>query len=211
MKSYEHVIWDWNGTLLDDVALCVKVVNRLKAERGQPPLSVERYRAIFRFPVESYYADAGFDFSKETFKDVGKEWVDGYEKEKYGCGLRRGVLEVLGKLASSGTGQSVLSAYSQRPLEEGVAHYGLSKYFTRLRGLDTIYAPGKVALGKELIRDLGCGAGKALLIGDTEHDLEAAEAMGADCVLVAGGHQSRERLAGTGAVVLGGIEELLTL
>jgi len=211
MKSYKHVIWDWNGTILDDVELCVEVVNRLKAERGQPPISVERYRTIFGFPVERYYLDAGFDFSKEPFEKVGKEWMDGYEKEKYACGLRAGVTEVLGEIFSSGTGQSVLSAYSQRPLEEAVEHYGLSRYFTSLCGLDTIYAPGKVALGKKLIKELGCGKGETLLIGDTEHDLETAEAIGADCVLLAGGHQSRERLVRTGAVVLGGIRELLAL
>jgi len=208
MKKYKHVIWDWNGTILDDVELCVAIVNRLKAGRGQAPISVERYRAIFRFPVEEYYKDAGFDLSREPFETLGKEWVDGYEKEKYGCGLRAGVTEALGRISSSGIGQSVLSAYSQGPLVEAVEHYGLTKYFSRLRGLDNIYAPGKVAIGRKLMEELGYKKGETLLIGDTEHDLETAEAIGADCVLVAGGHQSRERLEKAGALVLGGMKDL---
>jgi phosphoglycolate phosphatase len=209
MKKYKHVIWDWNGTILDDVELCVKMVNRLKAARGQAPITAEKYRAIFGFPVEDYYRAAGFDFSKESFEKVGREWMDGYEKEKYTCGLRAGVTEALDSISASGTGQSVLSAYSQGFLAEAVEHYGLSKYFTRLCGLDTIYAPSKVALGKKLMAELGHGKGETLLIGDTEHDLETARAIGADCVLLAGGHQSREKLAGSGTPVLGGIKELL--
>ena len=136
--------------------------------------------------------------------------MDGYEKEKYTCGLRAGVTEVLGKFSASGTGQSVLSAYSQDFLTETVGHYGLSKYFTRLCGLDNIYAPSKVALGQKLMAELGHGRGETLLIGDTEHDLETARAIGADCVLLAGGHQSRERLERAGAVVLAGVAELFT-
>jgi phosphoglycolate phosphatase len=211
MKNYKHVFWDWNGTILDDVDLCVQVINRLKVTRGQPPITVERYRAIFRFPVEDYYRDVGFDFSKEPFEKVGREWMDGYEQEKYTCGLRAGVTEVLAKLSATGTGQSVLSAYSQAFLVKTVGHYGLSKYFIRLCGLDNIYAPSKVALGKKLMAELGHKPGETLLIGDTEHDLETARAMGADCVLLAGGHQSRERLERAGAVVLGGAKDLLAL
>jgi phosphoglycolate phosphatase len=211
MKNYKHVIWDWNGTILDDVELCVRVINRLKAERGQPPVTVERYRALFKFPVEDYYRDIGFDFTRETFLDVGREWMDGYEKEKYTCALRDGVKEVLESVLASGAGQSVLSAYSLAPLVEGVEHYGLTGYFTHLRGLDTIYAPSKVDLGRKLMAELGYGKGETLLIGDTAHDLETARAIGADCVLVAGGHQSRGRLAATGAPVVDSMRDLLAL
>lgn len=202
IKKYRHVIWDWNGTILDDVALCVEVINSLKLRRGQPALSIEKYRAIFQFPVKNYYIEAGFDFSDESFEKVGKEWMDEYETKKFGCGLRPGIMEVLQGISASGIGQSILSAYSQRALNETVGHYGLSKYFTRLCGLDTIYAPGKVALGKKLMEELGNRKGETLLVGDTEHDFETASAIGADCVLLADGHQSREKLEKTGALVL---------
>jgi phosphoglycolate phosphatase len=207
IKKYKHVLWDWNGTILDDVDLCVAMVNRLKAARGQAPITAERYRALFGFPVKDYYEAVGFDFTKESFEKVGKEWMDGYEKEKYTCGLRAGVTDI----SAAGIGQSVLSAYSRDFLVEAVAHYGLSKYFTRLCGLDNIYAPSKVALGLKLMAELGHAKGETLMIGDTGHDLETARAIGADCVLVAGGHQSRERLAAAGARVVGSMAELLTL
>jgi len=195
---------------MDDAALCVEVFNRIGAKRGLPEMTLERYRGLFGFPVKDYYEAAGFDFSRESFEDVGREWMDEYEKDKYRCGLRPGVETVLAAARALGIGQSILSAYSSGPLNETVAHYGLTGYFGRLRGLDTIYAPSKVELGRRLMAEIG-GAGPALMIGDTAHDLETARAIGADCVLLAGGHQSAERLRRAGARVLAGAEELLAV
>lgn len=210
-KKYKYIIWDWNGTILDDVELCVRIMNGMLEKRGLARLSVEAYRAVFRFPVEDYYAAAGFDFSKESFEKVGKEWMDEYEKQKLSCGLRDGVLEVIGSISASKTGQAVLSAYSQNELKETVGYYGLTKYFTHLYGLDTIYAPSKVALGKKLMKELGAKKGETLLIGDTVHDFVAAAGIGADCVLISNGHQSRAQLAATGASVLSAVREVAFL
>ena len=59
------VLWDWNGTLLDDVALCVDALNRLLRIYHYPQqYSLAQYREIFGFPIEDYYIRAGFDFSK---------------------------------------------------------------------------------------------------------------------------------------------------
>ncbi|MFA6433838.1 MAG: HAD hydrolase-like protein [Elusimicrobiales bacterium] len=141
IRKYKHVIWDWNGTILDDTGLCVRIVNMLKAKRGQPAISVEKYRAIFGFPVKDYYIAAGFDFSRESFEEVGLEWVHEYEKEKFKCGLHSGVKEVLDAIYSYKIGQSILSAYSRRALGEMVGYYGLSDYFTHSYGLESVYAP----------------------------------------------------------------------
>ena len=55
----ELILWDWNGTLLDDVDLCVDALNRLLAGFGYPQrYDHERYRAIFGFPIEEYYVRA---------------------------------------------------------------------------------------------------------------------------------------------------------
>ena len=209
--KYKHIIWDWNGTILDDTELCVEIVNKLKTKRGLPGLSVEQYRAVFGFPVKDYYTAAGFDFSEESFEAVGREWMDEYERRKYTCCLQKGVAEVLESISSLKIGQSILSAYSLRSLAETVAHYGLAKYFTHLYGLDNIYAPSKVALGKKLMAELGHKKGETLMVGDTEHDLETASAIGADCALIANGHQNRAKLEKTGAVVLAGVNELASV
>ena len=74
-----HVIWDWNGTLLDDAWLCREIMNGQLRKRGLPTLRAERYEAIFDFPVEGYYRKVGFDWKKESFEEAGTEFIVEYE------------------------------------------------------------------------------------------------------------------------------------
>ena len=209
ISNYKHIIWDWNGTLFNDVDVCVSIVNSLLSKRNLPILSHEKYKDIFTFPVKDYYVTAGFDFEKESFELVGKEWIAEYERRKYECGLSNSALPLLEKISSMKIDQSILSAYSQHTLVEVVESCGLTKYFSHLVGLDNIYASSKVKLGKELMIKLELNNGEALLIGDTTHDYEVATEIGADCILVASGHQNHKNLEQCGVPVFDSIQELL--
>ncbi len=209
IENYKHIIWDWNGTIMNDVDLSVALINGLLVTRGLEALSVASYRDVFTIPVKNYYSKLGFDFSKESFEIIGKEWVDGYERRKFECGLYDSAKNILLKINNMGIGQSILSAYSQHTLEEMVEFYGLTKYFTHIVGLDNIYAASKLHLGKDLMKRLGNGKGETLLIGDTEHDHEVAVEIGADCVLIANGHQSKDKLEKLGCAVYPNLNSLL--
>ena len=209
LKKYKHIIWDWNGTVLDDLDLCVDVANNLFSKKNVPTLTVEKYKSIFTLPVKNYYIAAGFDFEKESFEKVGKEWMDEYEERKYECQLHEGLIDVLEKIKFLGIEQSLLSAYKQDNLREMADKFNLTKYFSNIVGLDNIYAASKVELGKELMKTIGNGHGEALMIGDTTHDFEVANEIGADCILVAGGHQNLDTLNKTGVKVYNTIRELL--
>ncbi len=210
IEKYKHIIWDWNGTIFNDVDLCVELINELLEPRALKTVTLDEYKNVFTIPVRNYYAELGFDFSKESFEVVGKQWMDEYERRKFECGLHNGIVNVIKKIDQLGIGQSILSAYTQRTLEEMVEHFGLTKYFSHLVGLDNIYAAGKLHLGKDLMNRLGNGKGETLLIGDTLHDYEVASGIGADCVLITNGHQSKKKLESSGAVVIDGLEELFT-
>jgi phosphoglycolate phosphatase len=207
ITKYKHIIWDWNGTLLNDLELSVELINNVLRKRNLQALSVEQYREVFTFPVKDYYAKTGLDFEKESFEVVGKEWMDGYESRKHECGLSKKAVDVLQLIQQSGIPQSILSAYSQSSLEGIVATFELSRYFTHLIGLDNIYATSKIALGKELITNLQLKKGEALLIGDTLHDYDVACEIGADAVLIAGGHQDKARLQATNSPVFDTMEQ----
>lgn len=209
IEKYKHVIWDWNGTIFNDVILGVDIVNKMLLPRKLPTLTIETYRNTFTIPVKNYYEKIGFNFSKESFEDLGKHWMNEYESRKFECGLYEGVVDLMEKIASLKIGQSILSAYSQYTLEEMVDHYSLRKYFNHIVGLDNIYAAGKLHLGIKLMDRLGNGKGETLLIGDTVHDYEVASEIGADCVLIANGHQSKRVLEECGVLVLENIKELL--
>jgi phosphoglycolate phosphatase len=209
LEKYKHVIWDWNGTILNDVEFAVGLINQLLTERNLSPLTVEKYKSIFTIPVKDYYAKAGFDFSVESFEVVGKKWIDNYEKGKLNCRLYDGVYDIIIKINSLGIGQSVLSGYKQNTLEEIVKHYQLSPYFDHILGLDNIYAGGKMHRGLDLMKELDLQKGESLMIGDMVHDCEVAMEIGADCILLANGHQSREELEKCGVLVIDDIRELM--
>ena len=209
IQKYKHVIWDWNGTLLDDTFLSVNIINNVLVNHNLKPLTFDEYRLIFNFPVKNYYAKAGFDFSLDSFEVIGKEWMDEYERRKGETNLFDGTKEVLGFIKSAGIDQSILSAYSHHTLIEVVGYYQIGEYFKYITGLDHIYATSKLEIGKELIKKIDCPKNEVVLIGDTIHDYEVANGLGIKCILIANGHQSRERLLACKVPILNYIREII--
>lgn len=194
MNNYKHIIWDWNGTLLNDVDYSKNIINNILSDNDLPKLSLQKYREIFTFPVQDYYVAAGLDFSKTSFEILGRNFIDEYESKKLTCSLFNHAVEVLSLIHKKGITQSVLSAYLHENLVKILDHYGLTKYFDYVNGLDNIYAGSKVNIGLKLIEKINLPGDEILFIGDTLHDAEVANAMGVDCVLIANGHQVKEKL-----------------
>ncbi|MDP1918488.1 MAG: HAD family hydrolase [Myxococcales bacterium] len=209
--SPRHVIWDWNGTLLDDAWLCVEVMNELLGQHALPPVDARRYEALFRFPVVDYYRELGFDFERTPFEAVGTAFINGYQARQHECRLQPHVHETFDALENRGVTMSVLSASQQSRLEAQARHHDVTERFVRLLGLDHHYADGKLELGRRWMSELNHAADEVLLIGDTDHDLHVAQALGIRCVLVPSGHQSRERLAQTGATLVDSLEQVAQL
>ncbi|MDF1563055.1 MAG: HAD hydrolase-like protein [Deltaproteobacteria bacterium] len=209
LAGVRHLIWDWNGTLLDDAWLCVEVMNGLLSRRGLPPLSLERYQEVFAFPVKDYYVGLGFDFAAEPWEAVGTEFIEGYEAGQRGCQLQPGAREVLEAIAGRGIGQSVLSASQRTRLHRQARDHAIDHHFSELLGLDDHYAGGKIEIGRDWLDETGIDPATTLLVGDTDHDLEVAEALGLRCYLVPSGHQSAGRLAAHGAPLLSSLSGLL--
>ena len=209
LHKFKHIIWDWNGTLLNDTSLSLNIINGLLKSKNIKTLSLEDYRLIFDFPVKKYYAKAGFNFDEYSFEEIGKQWMDEYEIRKGETLLFEGTKDVLNYISSLGIGQSVLSAYSLHTLIEIISKHGLTQYFKNITGLDHIYATSKLDIGRELIKKINVPLKKIVLIGDTIHDHEVASELGIQCILIANGHQSRERLLLSGFPVLNHIRELI--
>ncbi|MFQ6615913.1 MAG: HAD family hydrolase [Fidelibacterota bacterium] len=216
--KYGHIIWDWNGTLLNDAWLCVDVMNGVLARRGMSPLTLERYQEVFGFPVIEYYRRLGFDFDAEPFEVSGTEFIVEYEKRRHEAGLRPGARETLQAIHELGIPQSLLSAYEQGTLDELTESLGVKNFFRAIVGLDNHYAHSKVEAAWRLLGKIGQDSPRRpsrgnglLLVGDTEHDQEVGTAIGAECVLVPGEHQSVARLQRLGVPVLDSVNEVVSL
>ena len=62
--KYDYLVLDFNGTIIDDVDLCLNILNHLLEERDYKKVSLEEYKHIFTFPIKKYYINAGFDLEK---------------------------------------------------------------------------------------------------------------------------------------------------
>ena len=207
--GYKHIIWDWNGTLLNDRQFCIKIMNGVLSRRDMDEMTEEWFLDNFCFPVKDYYVKLGFDFDKEPFSISGTEFIHQYMKRIHEPDLHLYAQESLKYFQNNKLSQSLLSASSQTMLNEILQYHDIHDYFIKIVGQDDHYAHGKESSGKAWMDELDCGPHEVLLIGDTIHDKEVADAIGADCVLVCHGHVSRWRLEETGASVFENLKDII--
>lgn len=196
-----YIIWDWNGTLLDDVDSAVNALNRMLAVRGLAPTTRDYYRAHFGFPVRPFYAELGVDLAHEDWDRICVDFhrfVDNEPKI-----LRTDACAALELARDAGVRQAILSALREDLLRRDVAAAGVADFFEAIYGVDNLDGASKLSRGHDLVRDraLSAPALELFFIGDTLHDVEVARELGAKCILVDDGHQTAERLAASGAPV----------
>ncbi len=205
--KFDRVMWDFNGTVLDDLDVGIKSANTLLARHGLPQLSgVEAYYSVFGFPIIDYYRRLGFDFSRLSFSELANEWVDIYLENVSAAPARRGIKNITEKISLLGIKQTLFSMTETNMLMHQLSLISMENSFDEIVGKDDIYASGKLALAKKWAES---HIGENILyIGDTTHDAESAEIIGAKCILISGGHESKETLLGSGLPVIDSIYEV---
>lgn len=204
-----HVVWDWNGTLLDDVQACVDAINKLLVERAMPEVSADQYRELFEFPVKNYYIKLGFDFDRVDWNELAEKYHAIYAETSSASPVRSGAIAILDELRARGITMTILSACKQSILDRMVSGRGIRGYFAGLHGLTNLFAQSKLALGRQLVRESRIPASQTLLVGDTIHDFEVATELGWQCVLLTGGHQSERRIRACECRIIRNLPELL--
>ena len=205
-----HLVWDWNGTLLDDLPLVVEATNAAIGAYGFGPTTAEEHRRDFRRPIADYYATLfGRPVDDEEFAALDKAFHAAYHLGLGGCALTTDALAALG--AWPGT-QSLLSMWFHVDLVPAVARYGLAGYFRRVDGLRAEIGGGSKTPHLVAHLDaLGLTGPECVLVGDSVDDAEAARMVGARCVLYAGGFTGLERLRATGEPVARTLSEAVVL
>jgi phosphoglycolate phosphatase len=210
MMKYKHIIWDYNGTLLNDTHLCVEIINEMLKARNLSGINLKKYRELFDFPVKDYYERVGFSFDDESFEKVGTEFILQYDNRSNTTELQAGTEELIKDIYKKGIKQSVLSARKKEQLEEELEKFGIRKYFEYVYGLNDHYAGGKTEIGKELIQEINLPPEEIILIGDTTHDCEVANVLGIHTVAVSYGHHPAEKFKHCGIRVLNSVGDLKT-
>lgn len=199
------IVWDWNGTLLDDLDAAVSALNRMLADRGCAPTTRDYYRAHFGFPVRPFYAELGVDLKKWDWglicTDFHRFFMEAGTQK-----IRDGAREALEKARAAGFRQGIVSAHRQDWLRRDVAAAGIDGYFDFVAGTDNLDGASKLERARQLFAEDRSDAPR-IFIGDTLHDAEVAADVGGQCVLVSCGHQTRERLMRTGRPIASNLQE----
>ena len=207
--KYTHIIWDWNGTLLNDVSWCMQQINIMLKKRRLPVLdSLQAYHCVFGFPVKDYYRRVGFDFEKESFEILAAEFIELYHNNENAL-LFPAAKEILSEFQQKGIHQIILSASELGNLLSQMKPFDIASFFDEILGISDIFATSKIDLGKAYIQQTN--PEKAVLVGDTIHDKEVADELGVDCILIANGHQSKKDLSSCDSVVVDCLIDIMSV
>ena len=191
-----HVFWDWNGTLLDDTQAALDTLNIMLERRRGKPITMDYYRDHFAFPVKPFYKSIGVCLENEDWDALAREYHDVYAEQP--VRLNPETIAALERVKAAGARQSIISALRQDLLEEITERLGVAKYMDRICGVDNLDGFGKTDRAKEMLSSL-LGSSSVhtpsfVLIGDSLHDKEVADALGVRCVLCAQGSHAAWRL-----------------
>lgn len=201
-----NIIWDWNGTLLDDVDMAVAVTNKVFAPRGYRTLNREEYRGCFRFPVRDYYRERGV--GDDAFEEVAQAWSASYEASFPCAPLFPDAAETVKRFQAAGVRQAIVSASQRDMLQAQVNSFpALRGRFEKLVGVEDIYAHGKIDLARRYFAQAGIDPQDTVLLGDSCHDAEVAQALGSRCILIDRGHQTRQVVAKAGMPMVHSLRE----
>jgi len=205
-----HLVWDWNGTLLDDLPLVVAATNASIASYGVAPVTADEHRRDFVRPIATYYGMLlGRPVDDEEFAQLDKTFHTAYADGLPSCALTPDALTALHNWTGT---QSLLSMWFHHELVPAVQRYGLAGYFVRVDGLRASVGGGsKTPHLVAHLAGLGLTGPDTVLIGDSVDDAEAAAAVGARCVLYGGGFTDADKLRATGRPVARSLSEAVVL
>ncbi|MGY4901441.1 HAD family hydrolase [Streptomyces sp. 900116325] len=212
-KHRMHLVWDWNGTLLDDNTAVIGATNAAFAEVGMEPITLEQYREMYCIPIPRFYERLMGRLPTEA------EWerMDGifhryYTEQRVGCGLTAGAEELLAQWQLAGRSQSLLSMYVHEQLVPVVRGYGIERHFTRVDGRTGPSGGSKTQhMERHLAAMGGVSPDHTVVIGDAVDDAVAAAHVGARAVLYTGGSHSRSSLEAAGVPVVDSLGEAVAL
>lgn len=211
-----HLVWDWNGTLLDDNTAVVGATNAAFGEIGLAPITVEQYRETYCVPIPRFYERLmGRLPTDAEWERMDSAFHRHYTAQRDACGLTAGAAELLAQWQLTGRSQSIMSMYQHEELVPVVRGYGIERHFVRVDGRTGPSGGSKAQYMERHLAELAALGGisprHTVVIGDAVDDAVAAAHVGAKAVLYTGGSHSRAGLEEAGVPVVDSLAEATAL
>lgn len=210
MMKPSCVFWDYNGTLIDDVGAALESVNDMLRKRDMPCINLEQYKSYIDTPISKFYEHL-FDLNEIPFEIIANEFDIGYEKYIAANPVMDGAEDLLSYFSRLGSFQAIISGSQQSVIEQGTKRYGLYDYFDLISGADDHYVHSKVKRAESIAKRHCKSSDEILVIGDCVQDFEVSKALGAQCILLTAGHQSRKDLQQTGVPVVDSLLDIKSI
>ncbi len=209
--KYKNILWDWNGTLMDDLQAAFDSVNIMLESRDMAPIDLNTYYSYITTPISGFYEKC-FDMSKEKEELIYPEYQRIYDEHTKNHPLDSTAMDVVSELERRGVRQFVVSACEETSLIEWLERYDIKRFMEHITGSDSLKGGSKITRGKELMKKYGLDPAETLFAGDTLHDLDTANALGIDCVLLLSGHQKPQILERkTECITANGLKDVIDL
>lgn len=210
MKDYKVIIWDFNGTLIDDIHAALASVNDMLTKRNQSIIDVETYSKAVDTPIWKFY-EVVFEKGSITPEEAVKEFNSGYDKHLRENPLMDGAREMLSYFEGLKKRQLIVSASNINKVNKSLEALRIREYFTDVLAMDDFNAGDKTFLAKAYLEKNEILPEEAVVIGDCVFDYRMAQEIGADTILNTKGHQARAELSQTKALIIDDLRELKNL
>lgn len=207
--SIKHIIWDWNGTLLDDSKLIIELTIHYVKKYYKQTITPEEYVKAYEHPIINTYKNLCKDFNEEVFPELAREWFESYASQSLNTSLFDDSLNVLQEFKSLGVSQSIVSALNHELLDNMINRFQLTDFFFCFDGLQNIAGESKISIALNQFSNLNIKPIESVVIGDSIHDLEVAKEIGSNCILLTGGADCEEKLRSSNNLVLNSRTEAL--
>jgi phosphoglycolate phosphatase len=196
-SRFDTVIYDLDGTLIDSAKDMQVAVSRVLADHGLPPVTEDDVRIFMgqgsKVTMNKAFTKYGKSLDDEALSAVTREFVRYYEADPVShTSAFAGVPEVVQCFDKLGLKQGVCTNKFERPSRMILEHLKLMPPIADLAGADTFPVrkpdPRHILM---LIERMGRSPDRAVMIGDSIHDVEAAHAAGLPAVLVSWGYTDR--------------------
>ncbi len=204
---YSHIFWDFNGTIIDDVNNALACVNDMLLRKGKKTITLADYYTYIETPIIGFYRHI-LPPEELDFDEISRDFHKDYALHLDETRLAEGAHALLHRLKKGGAHQYIITATHIDEATELTKQFGIHNCFDKILGADNVLAESKAQRAKAFFKSLNIKSSDALFIGDTLHDLETANELGIDCVLVAYGHQGRKLLEEHNAYTVENLKEV---
>jgi phosphoglycolate phosphatase len=210
MNSYDVVIFDWDGTLVDSQAQIVKHMQTAFRKFGLEPPSAHSIRQIIGLSIDIAILQLYPDANNALIRQITDTYRDEYHANHHPeFQLFDGTIEMLNVLREKSIYLAVATGKSRRGLDHDLDQFGVNDYFSITRCADETRSKPNPLMLEEILTDLDLPIDRGIMVGDTSYDLDMANAIGMASMAVTWGMHSNEQLSACNPTyIIDSIEQL---